>query len=129
GLAIQADEQSGYLLRERFTRNFGVWREGDGGRRVILDVLFARGTKLPAAGEPPLTSTRRYSPVHNIGHFRYLEASHVSESGQPAGDVTIWDEILFPFDPDLEWADLSRVEVVRSSGEPQSIEEEFTCDE
>ncbi len=29
GLAIQADEQAGYVLREKFTRYFGVWREAD----------------------------------------------------------------------------------------------------
>ena len=32
GLAIQADAASGYTLREMFTRNFGVWREGDAGQ-------------------------------------------------------------------------------------------------
>jgi molecular chaperone DnaK (HSP70) len=53
GLAIQADATSGYKLREVFTRNFGVWREGDGGRRVIFDPLFPKGTPLPAPGEHP----------------------------------------------------------------------------
>ena len=128
GLAIQADEQAGYVLRERFSRNFGVWREGDGGRRIIFDVLFARGTKLPGAAEKPLENARQYIPVHNIGHFRYLEASNVSADGQPAGDVTMWDEILFPFDPSLASADLSRATVAYSEDESQRIEEQFTCD-
>ena len=101
GLAIQADATSGYALREMFTRNFGVWREGDAGRRMIFDPIFPRGTRLPGAGEPPLSVRRRYQPVHNVGDFRYLEASQVGEDGQPSGDITVWDEILFPFDPVL----------------------------
>src|SRR5579863_927927 len=31
GLAISADASSGYVLRDRFARHFGVWREADGG--------------------------------------------------------------------------------------------------
>ncbi len=128
GLAIQADEQSGYVLRERFTRNFGVWREADAGVAVFFDVLFARGTKLPGDTEAPLETTRQYYPAHNIGHFRYLEAGHLTALGQPSGDVAIWDEILFPFDPALAIADLSRVAVRNYSGPPQRIQETFTCD-
>ena len=101
GLAIQADATSGYALREMFTRNFGVWREGDAGRRMIFDPIFPRATRLPGAGEPPLSVRRRYRPVHNVGDFRYLEASQVGDDGQPSGDITVWDEILFPFDPAL----------------------------
>lgn len=101
GLAIQADVQAGYVLREKFTRHFGVWRETEGGRTVTLDVLFPKGTPLPAPGETPLSITRTYCPVHNIGHFRYLECSQQAEDGQPQGDITIWDEIQFPFDPSL----------------------------
>src|SRR5205823_6833772 len=44
GLAIQADATSGYALWEVFTRNFGVWREQEGGQRVTLDVIFPQGT-------------------------------------------------------------------------------------
>ncbi|MEO8027239.1 MAG: Hsp70 family protein [Bryobacteraceae bacterium] len=128
GLAIQADEQSGYVLRERFTRNFGVWREADAGQRMVFDVLFERGTKLPGPGEIPLAIVRQYEPVHNIGHFRYLEASHVAQDGQPAGDIAVWDEILFPFDPILEPGDLARMFVRHLEGPPQRIEERFTCD-
>ena len=84
GLAIQADASSGYALRDVFSRNFGVWREGDAGRRMTFDVIFPRGTPLPGPGEPPLTVRRIYQPVHNIGHLRYLEASGVDGSGQPA---------------------------------------------
>jgi molecular chaperone DnaK (HSP70) len=48
GLAIQADAQAGYVLRDRFTRHFGVWREADAGRNVVFDPLFSKGTQLPA---------------------------------------------------------------------------------
>ncbi len=101
GLAIQADETSGYALREMFTRSFGVWRESDAGQRMIFDAIFPRATRLRAAGDPPLCVRRRYRPVHNVGDFRYLEASQVGEDGQPSGDIAVWDEILFPFDPAL----------------------------
>ena len=101
GLAIQADASSGYALRDVFSRNFGVWREGDAGRRMTFDVIFPCGTPLPGPGEPPLTVRRIYQPVHNIGHLRYLEASTVDGSGQPAGDIAVWDEVLFPLDPAL----------------------------
>ncbi len=130
GLAIQADAQAGYKLRERFTRHFGVWREGDGGREVIFDSLFAKGTLLPAPGEPPLELRRAYSPVHNVGHFRYLECSHCGEGGQPVGDIALWDEILFPFDPTLQLMDdLTAVAVNQTAAmDRQPIEEIYSCD-
>jgi len=128
GLAIQADAASGYKLREMFTRNFGVWRESDAGRRMIFDPIFPRGTRLPGAGEPPLTVRRVYRAAHNIGHFRYLEAGDVGPDCQPAGDIAIWDEILFPFDAALADAgSLEGIPVVRSGGAEQ-IEEQYGCD-
>ena len=130
GLAIQADETTGYTLREVFTRNFGVWRESDSGQRMIFDPIFPRDTRLPAAGEPPLTVTRQYQPVHNVGDFRYLEAAHVDDEGQPSGDIAVWDEILFPFDPALAAANgLESVAVERFPDESvQQIEEQYACD-
>jgi molecular chaperone DnaK (HSP70) len=130
GLAIQADAASGYKLREMFTRNFGVWREGDAGRRMIFDPIFPRGTRLPGAAEPPLTVRRRYQPVHNVGDFRYLEASHVADDAQPSGDITVWDEILFPFDPALADAgSFDSVHVEHSwPASHQEIEEHYSCD-
>jgi molecular chaperone DnaK (HSP70) len=130
GLAIRADAQAGYQLREKFTRNFGVWREADSGRSVIFDPLFLKGTPLPAPGDPVLSVTRQYYPAHNIGHFRYLECSHTSSDGRPAGEVMIWDEILFPFDPALRQRfDLAKLEVVRLDwAPPQEVEEKYECD-
>jgi molecular chaperone DnaK (HSP70) len=131
GLAIQADTTASYVLRERFSRQFGVWREGDSGKRVIFDPLFDRGTPLPLSGQAPLTISRCYNPVHNIGHFRYLECIDQTSDGQPAGDITYWDEIRFPFESSLaEQADLSQVPVVYSpEAADQIIEETYSCDQ
>jgi molecular chaperone DnaK len=130
GLAIQADAAAGYTLREVFTRNFGVWRESESGQRMVFDPIFPRGTRLPASAEPPLTVTRRYQPVHNIGYFRYLEAANVEENGQPSGDIAVWDEILFPFDPALaDMRALTGVPVEKSwAAGYQEIEEIYACD-
>jgi Hsp70 protein len=130
GLAIQADAQAGYHLSEKFTRYFGVWREADGGRSVIFDPLFMKGTPLPAPGVPPLERSRRYAAVHNVGHYRYLECSHLDEEGRPAGDITVWDDIRFPFDASLgDQTDLDAVEVVRLADEAQvDAEELYSCD-
>jgi molecular chaperone DnaK (HSP70) len=130
GLAIQAGEQAGYVLRERFTRHFGVWREAQSGRDVVFDSLFPKGTLLPASGEPPLTIRRVYRPVHNIGHFRYLECSRRGEHGEPTGDITVWDEIRFSFDPSLgRQHDLSAEQVSHHPlAAQQEIEELYSCD-
>ncbi len=130
GLAIQADEQAGYVLRERFMRYFGVWREADGGRSVAFDPLFAKGMVLPGPSDPPLTSSRSYSAVHNVGHFRYLECSHIGANGLPNGDITFWDDIRFAFDPGLHnGLDLSHVPVTHvAPGWQQEVKELYACD-
>jgi len=130
GLAIQADVEAGYVLREKFTRYFGVWRETEGGSRIVFDPLFEKGTLLPAPRTAPLRIARSYEPVHNVGHFRYLECSHLGEGGEPTGDITVWDEILFPFLPELrERADLSEADIVHCDGASgQTVEECYTCD-
>ena len=130
GLAIQAAGHSSYQLRERFSRHFGVWREGDGRRLMVLDPMFERGMQLAAPGNQPLTRTRTYSPVHNIGHFRYLECSQRGDAGEPTGDVSAWDEIRFPFDPALaDVENLAGTPVTHSADAArQLIEERYTAD-
>jgi molecular chaperone DnaK len=129
GLAIQADASAGYTLREVFTRHFGVWREAEAGRTIVVDPIFPAGTRLPAKDEPPASVVRQYSPAHNIGHFRYLESTEVLANGQPAGDIAVWDEILFPFDPALRDAALENVAVERCGvAAGQRIQESYTCD-
>jgi len=130
GLAIQADAASGYALREVFSRNFGVWREGDGGRVTVFDVIFPRGTRLPGPGEPPLSAERRYEPAHNVGHFRYIEAGQLDGRGQPAGDIAVWDEVWFPIDSALaDREDVATAPVMRSARVAgQQLEERYACD-
>ncbi len=130
GLAIQADATQGYVLRDKFTRHFGVWREAEGGNRIVFDPLFTKGTPLPGPSDPPLLNSRRYFPVHNIGHFRYLECTHLTDDGRPAGDITIWDDIRFPFDPSLrENAALEQVPVGHlNNGHRSEAEESYACD-
>ena len=129
GLAIAADQEAGYALRERFTRHFGVWREAEDGRAVAFDVVFAKDRLLPAHGEAPLTCTRRYQPTHTIGHFRYLECSQLTDTGAPAGDLTPWDEVYFPFAPALQEAGhLPTAPITPLTQEAPWIEEWYTCD-
>jgi molecular chaperone DnaK (HSP70) len=129
GLAIAADTEAGYKLRERFTRHFGVWREWDDGRQIAFDPLFEKNTALPAKGEQSLVRVRRYAPIHNIGHFRYLECGRLDQAGQPQGDLAPWDEILFPFDPEMRGAeDLKDARVSHSRDHNHIVEEVYSCD-
>jgi molecular chaperone DnaK (HSP70) len=130
GLAIRAGSHADRILRERFTQNFGVWRDADGGTNVVFDVIFPRGVQLPRRGEEPLRIVRKYNPAHNIGHFRYLECSHLDEHGQPLGEISNWDEIRVAYDPQLRGKeDLTAVAVERRGPRGEVlIEEEYTCD-
>jgi hypothetical protein len=130
GLAIQADQPGTYRLSERLSRFFGVWREGYGGSSIVFDPLFEKGLTLPSPGEPNLSLSRCYYPVHNIGHFRFLECSHRPPSGVPSGEIALWDEIRFPFEPELaNKTNLQQMPVVRSpEAASQNIEERYECD-
>ncbi len=130
GLAIHADQDSGYTLRERFHQYFGVWREAELGRRIIFDPIFEKGVSLPTANDNPLLVKRSYHPAHNIGHFRFLESTRIGDDRQPAGEITYWDEILFPFDPLLEGlAELSSITVGHNQRASQcEVEERYSCD-
>ncbi len=130
GLAIAADAQAGHLLQERFTRHFGVWREAESGHRVVFDTIFPKDTPLPKTGEKSLIQTRRYHPAHNLACFRYLECSSLAEDGQPAGDITPWDEISFPVEPALRLGTKADAVTVSRSDEVSSqiIEECYHCD-
>lgn len=128
GLAIAADSKAGYTLQERFTRHFGVWREDQAGARIVFDPIFRKDTLLPSESQPALAHVRVYNPAHNIGHFRYLECSRILENGQPGGDVTLWEEIFFPFESGLQDKDLSHRQVRRNEISGQVAEERYTCD-
>jgi molecular chaperone DnaK (HSP70) len=129
GLAIRAAE-SVEGLHEQFNRNFGIWREADYGGTIFFDLIFPRGVRLPAPGEPPMRIERVYQPAHNIGRFRYLECAQLDEHGQPTGDIANWDQIQFPFDPQLQHhPDLQSLPVVLlNNPNGLRIREEYTCD-
>jgi len=128
GLAITLDDRAGYTLAERLTRHFGVFREESAGAEVSFDVLLPKDTRLPTTGEPPLEVVRRYRAAHNLGHFRFVECARI-ESGRPEGNLALWDEVLFPFDPRLRSVeDLAAVRVARLEGEGPRVEETVRCD-
>jgi molecular chaperone DnaK (HSP70) len=128
GLAIRAGLAAD-SLREQFNRNFGIWREADHGGNIVFDLIFPRGAHLPAPGEPALRSERIYQPAHNIGHFRYLECSHLDEHGQPVGEIVNWDQIRFPFDPQLQgYSDLAAQPIAPLQSHDLRVREEYTCD-
>jgi molecular chaperone DnaK (HSP70) len=129
GLAIRASAQADGL-REQFNQNFGIWREGDSGGNIVFDLIFPRGARLPRPGEPALSSERVYHPAHNVGHFRYLECSKLDECGQPLGEITNWEQIRFPFDPQLQSdSDLSAYPVRRLNSQSHlTVREMYTCD-
>jgi molecular chaperone DnaK (HSP70) len=129
GLAIRASAAAD-KLSEQFNQNFGMWREADHGGSIIFDLIFPRGARLPGPGEAPLRSDRVYHPAHNIGHFRYLECSQLDEHKQPTGEITNWDQILFPFDVRLQDHPNLGAETVSRLREHNDVRvrEEYTCD-
>lgn len=131
GLAIACDEAAGFELIDRYTRTFGVFREGEGGNEIVFDPIFTRETVLPAAGAPPVAFRRRYRAAHNVGHYRFLECSAMDETGRPRGHMVYSGDVLFPFEPRLvsREGELPGIPVTRVSGEGPRIEEEYTLDE
>jgi molecular chaperone DnaK len=127
GLACYMDEDSGYLLSDCLARHFGVWREAREGQEVSFDPIFARDTPLPGRDQPPLCAVRRYRPVHNVGHFRFVECGALA-SGRPDGGVLPWEGISFPYDPALrDLESLGEVPVRRLDGEAPEVEERYSC--
>lgn len=115
GLAIAADPESGIFVRESVTRNFGVWREGENGRAKIFDPILLKDTR--ATEDAPIVIERRYWPVHPVGCMRFIECTELDAEGQPAGDLTPWANLYFPYDPALaNVEDLSQLPVERREG-------------
>ncbi len=100
GLAVFLDKEAGFALSERFSRNFGVFREAEAGAGVVFDPIVCKDVAMPADGRTPLVVKRTYRAAHNIGHFRFVECSRLV-NGRPDGDVTPYDPVLFPFDAAL----------------------------
>ncbi|OBF55462.1 molecular chaperone Hsp70 [Mycobacterium sp. 852002-53434_SCH5985345] len=124
GLAVFLDKESNFALSERFSRNFGVFREAEAGAGVVFDPIVCKDVSLPADGRTPLVVKRTYRAAHNIGHFRFVECSRLV-NGRPDGDVTPYDPVLFPFDPALHGRDdLGRQPVGRWRDGPD-VEERY----
>jgi molecular chaperone DnaK (HSP70) len=126
GLACYLDSEAGYELADRLTRHFGVWREAEAGSEVSFDRIFPKDTPLPAPGQRPVEAVRRYRAAHNVGHFRFVECGRIRD-GHPDGALTPWEEIRFPFEPELREADrLESVPVMRLGSGPE-VEERYRC--
>ncbi len=124
GLSVFLDREAGFALSERLSRHFGVFREACAGEDVCFDPIVPKGSALPAADQPPFVVTRTYRAAHNIGHFRFVECSRLRD-GHPDGDVTPYEPVFFPFDPDLsDDQDLPRQAVRRRDGGPD-VEERY----
>ncbi len=130
GLAIACDEAAGFELVDRFTRTFGVFREAHAGSEITFDPIFTRDTVLPTAGSAPVAFRRRYRAAHNVGHFRFLECSALSDDGRPRGHMVFSGDVLFPFEASLGERSLEGVRVERVTAESgPRIEEEYVLDE
>jgi molecular chaperone DnaK (HSP70) len=123
GLALAADPDAGIFVKEAVTRHFGVWREAQGGREKIFDPIFDKGAvDLGDESSRPIVAERRYRPRHTVGHLRFLECGRRDRDGGPAGEITPWREVLFPYDPSLrEAGDLTGC----ARAEPSLVSEEI----
>ncbi|HVH43572.1 MAG TPA: Hsp70 family protein [Labilithrix sp.] len=130
GLAIACDEAAGFELVDRFSRTFGVFREAHAGSEITFDPIFTPGTVLPSPGGPPVGFRRRYRAAHNVGHFRFLECSSMSDDGRPRGHMVFSGDVLFPFESRLGDRELTDVRVERRVDQAgPRIEEEYALDE
>ncbi|MEM1349698.1 MAG: Hsp70 family protein, partial [Myxococcota bacterium] len=127
GLALVAASPGEVEIHDRLSRHFGVFREGEGGSRVTFDPIFGNLTRVPMPGDASTEMVRVYRPVHNIGHFRYVECAELDALGRPTGDMTPFADILFPFEPRLRElvGGLDGVRIERI-GEGALIEERYS---
>lgn len=132
GLAIACDEAAGFELADRFSRTFGVFREGDAGKAIVFDPIFTPGTELPGRAGEPIRKTRGYRAAHNLGHFRFLECSALGDDGRPRGDIVVSGDVLFPFEAGLRTGPLLGDVAVERLGEGlrgPRVEEEYALDD
>ncbi len=131
GLAIAGDASAGYVLDDRFSRNFGVFREAERGGRASYDAIFTSDQPLPRPGQPPVVVERTYRPAHDVGHFRFFECATLDADGTPRGMLAPLTEVRFPFDPGLRGTghDLAAHPVRRLAGEGPLTRERYAFDE
>lgn len=100
GAAIQA-ETPNLAVTDRLTHHFGVIRVREDGSEYV-DVIFEKGRTLPRPGGMVSVSRPPYDPRYNIGRFQYLECDEIdSATGLPAGEAVYWNEVLFPYDRNI----------------------------
>ncbi len=128
GLAIAAENDQQLPLTERFTRHLGVFREKDSGQRIAFDTIFPQGTPMPKPGDPPLVATRTYQPVHDVGHFRFVECAALTDDFEPRGDISPHGVIYFPFAPERREGALDQVPIERLASSRSRIEERYEVD-
>jgi molecular chaperone DnaK (HSP70) len=130
GLSIAADGSAGLQLHDRYARTFGVFREASGGSEITFDPIFTPNTELPVARGATLEQTRSYRAAHNVGHFRFFECSALDAAGRPRGDMALFGDVYFPFDPRLrDAADLRRVAVERRREQGPRVTERYRLDD
>jgi molecular chaperone DnaK (HSP70) len=114
GLSIAGDPKANIKVRESVSRHFGIWRER--GKDKIFDPIFFKDRQVdPDTGR--LRVTRSYNPVHNIGHLRYLECSSLGQAEEPEGDIALWQDLYFPYDPKLrDRKDLPKISIDKLLG-------------
>lgn len=127
GLAIAADPDAGYTVRDTLSRGVGVFRESESGAAVAFDPLLDADMRLRP--DQAVRVTRTYRAAHNIGWFRFVEYSRTDEAGVPRGDVLPYGQVIFPFDAHLQSGgiDLSCVPVIRTEDGPL-VQERYTVD-
>ena len=123
GLAVAADPDGGIYVQDAVTRHFGVWREGDAGRAKVFDPIFSKDARVDEGGE--LVARRRYRPRHTVGHLRFLECSAIDRDGGPAGDLTLWSEIYFPYDASQRERDVPALAIRDVASPGDEIEETY----
>jgi len=114
GLSIAGDPKANINVRESVSRHFGIWRER--GKDKIFDPIFLKDRQVDS-DTGRLQVTRTYNPVHNIGLLRYLECSSLGKAGEPEGDIALWEDVYFPYDPKLRSRkDLPKISIEKYSG-------------
>ena len=114
GLSIAGDPKANIKVRESVSRHFGIWRER--GKDKIFDPIFLKDRQVDS-DTGRLRVARTYHPVHNIGLLRYLECSSLGKAEEPEGDIALWQDVYFPYDPKLrDRKDLSKISIEKYPG-------------
>ena len=91
----------------------------------MLDPIPSRAARVPSRGEDAILHRRVDRPMHNVGCYRFVECTSLDARGVPIGDITAYDDVLFPYDRGLRAAnDLRGLGVARMGAEGPLIEEE-----